>query len=167
MTSALHIRSSSTIDEAADIGRHIRDLAVDEGAKLIKRADLPHLVEVGKDGVASAASGAIDRVTGRRRSRRPGPILSVTLVATSLAIGVGAWWFLRSDRFRALRGTSHDVEDFGDPVPDAGARTPDSDALARATDDGMGIVGVTSNAAIPVAPRNGHFGAATRELATL
>jgi hypothetical protein len=158
MSSALRNLSSNPIDDAADFGRHIRDRAVDGTSSIVKRADLPRLVEAGRDSAASVVSDAVDRVTGRRRRRGPSPFVSVTVVAALLALGLGAWWFIRSGRLSALRAPSDDEPN--DNLSAADDRALDVVALARANDDGMGIGGGTVNTATaPVSSVNGLVGA--------
>jgi ABC-type nickel/cobalt efflux system permease component RcnA len=143
MTSALHILSGSPVDEAALLGRRIRDFTVDGGTELVKRADLPRLVEAGRDTAVAAVSDAKDRITGRRR-RRTRSLASISVVAIALAVGAGAWWFIRGSGASVLRRfrADHDSDENLDITID---QAFDADAHSRATDDGMGHAGATAH----------------------
>ncbi len=157
MTSALHIRSSSPVDDAVQLGRRVRDLAVDGSTQMIANADVPHLVEVGRESAAAAVSDAIVRITGRRRRRWPSRLVSVAVVGVSLALVASAWRFIRSGALSRLRSTDRDDEDIVTNLSPAVDQALDADALARATDDGMGIVGAVTETVFP-APEDGPFG---------
>lgn len=165
MAPALRLRSISPVDDAAALGRHFRDLAVDGTSQIAKRIDVPHLVEAGRDSAATAVSDAVDRVTGRRRRSRPvGPVVGVAVL---VALGLGAWLLLRSGILATLRSVSgDDVALDGNLGADADQAQADQaqadqtqDALARATatDDGMGQAWdkVDDISAVPELPENG------------
>ena len=175
MTSALRIGSGHTVDDVAQFGRRVRDLAADGTTQLVKRADVPHLVETGRDSAATAVSGAmdgaaaavsdaVDRVSGRRRRRRANSLKAVVAVAILMALGLGAWWVARSGSLAALRGIGDDREDLEGDSGAAADQALDAEALSRATGEGMGGSDWASGepAVIPAAPEGGPAEAADR-----
>ncbi len=151
MTPALRIRSRGPVDDAAQLGRRVRHLAVDGTTQIARRADVPRLVEAGMDSATAAVSdamgaalnraalnrAAIDRVAERRR--RPTALAPMFVVAVILALGLGAWWFVRSSgSIATLRAISGEDEDIDDELGAAVDNGLDAEALARATDEGMG-----------------------------
>ncbi len=150
MTPAVRIRSKGPVDDAAAFGRRVRDRARDGTHEFAKSADVPHLVEVGRDSAAAAVGDVVDRATrGRRRSRRVGPAL---LVAVCVVLALGAWLLIRSDSFTTMRAVRDD-DDSADLEPGA---APDRGLEATAltpTGDGTGRQAALADvAALPLPP---------------
>ncbi len=151
MTAGLRFRSTNPVDEAAQVGRRVRDLAVAGSTQLASRADVPRFVEACRDGAAAVFSDAVERVTGRRRRRR-NSLVSAALIGLLLALCLSAWWLFRSSgSIAALRALGEDE------LADDDLGALDAQALPG-TADGMRTASATATAgtpAIPVPPEGG------------
>ena len=78
------------------------------------------------------------------------------MVAVLVALGMGAWWLVRSDAVAALRAV-HD-DDLDDEVGAAADQPVDAATLSKATDDGMSHAwGPSDIASIPAPRENGEL----------
>lgn len=143
MNAALRIPSGSPVEDASRALRRVRDITADGTRTVVSQADLPHLIEAGRDtleagrdSALTAVANSVDRITGRRRRRRPATWLTLLGIGLLAVLGFGAWRFLRSSASVDAVGKVDDLEDDGPET--AFERVLDHDSVTRATGEGMG-----------------------------